>query len=86
MCEACDLEFVASAALGAELISCMRAIEAAMPGEPAAKEDWAVFLGQAGGAIGWAQYQRMLISRHAALEDLSPARSLPRASMRCEAV
>jgi len=87
MCDACEFEFTSPAAVSAELIIRMRTIEVAMAGAPVAEEDWNVFLGRAGGSIGWTQYERMLLSRHKAAQDLSSEQSLARASpRRCDAI
>jgi hypothetical protein len=63
MCESCDnWDGEKGPGIDAALIPAARAIEAAMPGEPAADEAWAIFAGTAGGGISWADYQRISTS------------------------
>ena len=81
MCEACDSP-AATARPSAALIARTRAIEAEVPGERVPAEAFAVFFGARGGAIAWAQYQRLLHARDAAAASL-PRRSLQ--ALRCEA-
>lgn len=80
MCETCD----ASSAMvrpSAALIARTRMIEATLPGERVGEAAFAVFFGGRGGAIPWAQYQRLLQCRAAAAASLS--RRAGRA-LRCE--
>ena len=80
MCETCD-SLAETTRPGAALIARLRAIEAALPGERVEEAAFAVFLGARGGAIPWAQYQRLLLCRDAAAA--SPA-GPPVRSFRCE--
>jgi hypothetical protein len=63
MCESCDnWDGEKGPGIDAALLPAARAIEAAMPGEPAPDEAWAIFFGKAGGGISWPDYQRILAS------------------------
>lgn len=91
MCEACDNDDgTRLPRLDAELIADARAIEAAMPGERASEEAWAVFVGRAGGGISWADHKRMTSSYEAAeaaaSDTLARGRRRTRraSSFRCE--
>lgn len=81
MCDACDLPS-AMTRPSAALVARTRAIEAALPGERVDEDAFAVFFGACGGAVPWAQYQRLLQCRDAAAASL-PRRSVQ--SLRCEA-
>ncbi len=93
MCEACESDepFEPREPVPAEILSAARTIEAALAGERASDEAWAIYLGEAGGALSFAQYQRIRSSYEAALASVPPVRAKPslrpRASaIRCEAV
>jgi hypothetical protein len=92
MCDSCDdWDGEKGPGLDTSLIPAARAIEAAMPGEPAAEEAWAIFAGTAGGGISWADYQRLLASyeeadrRAAAVPKLGRKRGTSFRGDRCEA-
>jgi hypothetical protein len=93
MCEACESDepFEPREPVPPEILTAARAIEAALAGEPVPDEAWAIYLGRAGGAIGWAQYQRIRSSYEAALASAPPIRMKPSlrrrpSAIRCEGV
>jgi hypothetical protein len=91
MCEACESDepFEPRQPVPPAIIAKARAIEAALAGEPAPDAAWAIYLGQAGGAITFAQYQRIRSSTEAAFASAPRARMASTrrpAGIRCEAV
>ncbi len=92
MCEACESDepYAPPEALPPEFLDRARAIEAALAGEPAPNQAWAIYLGHAGGAVPWRQYQRIRASIAAAyattpLRVTSSSRKRP-APIRCDSV
>ena len=60
MCSACEnLPIEPRVAVDIEMVHRARDIEAAMPGNRAPDDAWAVFFGFAGGAIEYPHYQRI---------------------------
>jgi hypothetical protein len=59
MCEACEAAGQ-QAGISPVLAARARRLEAAMPGEKVPDSHWDILLGHAGGAVPWAQTQRML--------------------------
>jgi hypothetical protein len=91
MCEACESDepFEPRQPMPAEIIARARAIEVSLAGDPAPEAAWAIYLGQAGGAITFAQYQRIRSSTEAAFASAPRVRLTPtrRATViRCEGV
>jgi len=93
MCEACDSDepFEPREAVRPEIIAAARAIEAALAGERAPDQAWVIYLGRAGGAVSWPQYQRIRVSFEAAYASTPPIRMKAplgrgRAAIRCEGV
>ena len=94
MCEACESDepFVPREPVPAAVLTAARALEAALPGDPVPDAAWSIYLGLAGGAVTWPQYQRIRMSYEAALAatpPASPVRMIPparrrSASIRCE--
>jgi hypothetical protein len=75
-------------ALPPDIVERAHAIEAALAGEPAPDQAWAIYL--AGGAVPWAHYQRIRASI-AAASATTPLRVMPSsrkrpAPIRCEGV
>jgi hypothetical protein len=92
MCEACESDepYEAPAAVPPEILDRARAIEAALAGERAPDQAWAIYLGHAGGALPWPHYQRIRASLAAAyaaapVRMTSSFRKRP-APIRCEGV
>jgi len=93
MCEACESDepFEPREPVPPEILAAARAIEAALVGERAPDQAWAIYLGRAGGAVAWPHYQRIRASFDGAYASAprvrmkaSPGRR--RASIRCEGV
>lgn len=76
MCEACESDepYEPREPVPPEILARARAIEAALAGERAPDAAWAIYLGQAGGAVTFAQYQRIRASYEAALASAPPLR------------
>ena len=92
MCEACESDepFEPSEPVAPEILTAARAIEAALAGERAPDQAWAIYLGRAGGAVPWPHYQRIRASLAAAYAA-APVRMTSSfrkrsAPIRCEAV
>jgi hypothetical protein len=77
MCQACESD-APQAGISPALASHARRIEAAMHGEKVPDDAWDILLGRRGGAVPWAQTQRML-----ACLDLAAQKSGGR--LRCDA-
>ena len=93
MCEACESDepFEPSEPVPPEILERARAIEAALAGERAPDQAWHIYLGRAGGAVVWPQYQRIRASFEAAYASTPPVRMKAafgrrRAAIRCEGV
>lgn len=80
MCEACESgEFAEQVGIGPALARRARRIEASLPGEPVPEQAWRIFLGQDGGAIPWAETQRIMTSLEEATKSLC-------ARLRCDPI
>jgi len=80
MCEACESgEFAEQKGIGPALARRAQRIEAALPGDPVPEQAWRILLGQEGGAIPWAQTQRMMSCLEEATNSLC-------ARLRCDLV
>jgi hypothetical protein len=93
MCEACegDEPFEPREPVRPEIVAAARAIEAALAGDQAPEQAWAIYLGRAGGAVSWPQYRRIRASFEAAYASTPPVRMKAsfrrrRAGIRCEGV
>ena len=93
MCEACegDEPYEPPEPVQPEVLARARTIEAALAGDRAPDAAWAIYLGQAGGAVPFAQDQRIRASFEAALAAAPPAPIKPSlrrrsAVIRCDGV
>jgi hypothetical protein len=60
MCQACETGEQRQAGINPALAARARRIEATMPGSKVPIQSWEILLGRIGGAVPWADTQRML--------------------------
>ena len=80
MCDACESgEFTQQAGIGPALAARARRIETGLPGERVPDQAWNIMLGKEGGAVAWADTQRMMACLEQASQSLC-------ARLRCDFV